>query len=127
MSFFKNIETWFAKVFEDAPKWNVVALSALNIIAPIFETVFTLVDPAVAGIATPIITQIQTDLGTTSQLLASGNASGLTGLLNSIKANFATLLKEAHITDPASVSKANAAEATITSELEAIISSIPAA
>jgi hypothetical protein len=125
VTFFENIGSWFKKVFKSVPAWNVIALSALNAVAPVFETVFALVDPAAATIVTPIITQIQADLGTVSQLLASGQTVNLATLLIAIKTNFATLLQEAHITDAASVAKANAAETTITSELEALISAIP--
>jgi hypothetical protein len=125
VTFFESIGSWFKKVFKNVPAWNVIALSALNTVAPIFETVFGLVDPAAAAIVTPIITAIQTDLGTVSQLLASGNTVNLTTLLNAIKANFSTLISEAHISDPESVAKAQAAEATITSELEAILAAIP--
>ena len=125
-SIFKSIESWFGKVFKNAPAWNVIALSTLNVVAPLIETVVSLAEPAFAPVVTGIFTQIQTDLGSASALLAAGNANGLTGLLNSIKSDFSTLLTEAHITDPASVAKAQAAEASITSELEAIIAAIPA-
>lgn len=127
LSFFKKIEGWFATVFKNAPAWNVTALSALNIIAPLVETVVDLADPALGAVMTPIVTQVQAALGTTSQLLAAGNTSGLTGLLNSIQTNFSSLLTEAHITDPASVAKANAAATTLTSEIQAILAAIPAA
>jgi hypothetical protein len=126
VTFFQSIGNWFKKVFKNVPAWNVVALSTLNTVAPLFETVFALVDPGLAAIATPIITEIQTDLGTVSQLLTSANTANLTTLLNAIKANFSTLASEAHITNPTSLAQAQAAEATITSELEAIIAAVPA-
>jgi hypothetical protein len=126
MSLFSKIDNWFKKVFKKSTAWNVVALSALNVVAPLIETVLDLADPAAGAAVTPIFTEIQTDLGTVSQLLSSGNTSNLSALLNGIKSNFSALLTEAHITDPASVAKAQAAQATITSELEAIIGNIPA-
>lgn len=126
MSWFKKVEGWFAKVFANAPKWNVTALAALNIIAPILETALSLADPAVANIVDPIITQIQADLGTTSQLLAAGSTQGLAGLLTAIQGNFSTLLKEAHITDPNNVARATALEQEFSAELQTILAAIPA-
>lgn len=125
LTFFESIGGWFRKVFKNVPQWNVVALSALNVVAPLVETVFELADPQAASIVTPIFTQIQADMGTVSGLLQSGNTQNLTSMLNAIKSNFSTLITEAHISNPDSVAKANAAEATITSELEAIIASVP--
>lgn len=127
MTFFKNIEDWFKKVFKNVPAWNVIALSALNVAAPLIETVLALADPAAAAVVTPIFTAIQADLGTVSQVLATGSTTNLASLLNSVKANLPALLTAAHITDVASVEKANAAVAAITSELEVILAAIPTA
>ena len=118
----EKIGAWFLKIFKKLPAWNVTALAALNVAAPYVEGVLAVVDPAVASVVDPIIQIVQTDLGTVSSLLAAGSTANLTTLLTAIKDNFATLLSEAHVTDPASVAKANA----FLSEIDAIAELIPA-
>ena len=125
MSFFGKIENWFKKLFSHVPAWNVIALSALNVVAPLVETILDLADPAVGAIVTPIFTEIQADLGTLAQTFSAGSTTSVSALLNSILTNLPNLLTAAHITDPASVAKAQAAAATITSELQAILAALP--
>jgi hypothetical protein len=123
---FDNIGSWFKKVFKNVPAWNVVALSTLNLIAPLLETVLAFADPSAGALIDPIVTQIQADLGTASQLLSAGNTVNLSSLLKAIQSNFSALIAAAHITNPTSVARAQEAETAITSELEAIIAAIPA-
>jgi hypothetical protein len=112
---FDDVKSWFAKVFKAAPKATAAALSVLNTAAPLFEAVIAVVDPAVAVVADPIITVVQADLGTVSQMLTQGNVTGIGSFLTAIKNNFSTLLTEAHITDTASVAKANVFQSVIDS------------
>ncbi len=104
---FGDVKSWFGKVFKNAPKATAAALSVLNTAAPLFEAVVAVTDPAAAVIIDPIVTVIQADLGTVSQLLANGNITSVGSFLAAIKNNFSTLLTEGHITDTASVAKAN--------------------
>lgn len=104
---FADVKTWFSKVFKSAPKAAATALAVLNTAAPLFEVVVAVVDPALAVVADPIVTIIQADLGTVSSLLANNQISSVATFLAAIKSNFSTLLTEGHITDAASVSKAN--------------------
>jgi len=104
---FDDVKAWFSKVFSSAPKETAAALSVLNTAAPLFEAVTAEVDPSLAVVADPIITVVQADLGTVSQMLSTGNITGIGSFLTAIKTNFSTLLTEAHITDAASVAKAN--------------------
>jgi hypothetical protein len=101
-----DVKGWFAKVFKNAPSAEVTALSALNTVAPEAEILLDLIDPAAGAIATPIITEVQADLGTVANLLKSGNTVNLGTFLAAIKSNLSLLLTEGHITDPASVTKA---------------------
>ena len=119
----EKIGSWFAKVFKKLPAWNVQALAALNVAAPYVEFVLEEADPAAAIVIDPIITVVQTDLGTVSSLLASGSTVNLATLLSAIKANFSVLLTEGHITNETSVAKADAFLAEVTS----ISALIPAA
>ena len=117
---FDDIKSWFAKVWKKVPSDIVVAQSALNAAAPIFEEVVTVVDPALAVVVDPIVTVVQIDLGTVSALLKAGTVTNISTLLAAIKANFSTLLSEAHITDTETVAKAN----TFLSILESIATSL---
>lgn len=104
---FDDVKSWFSKVFKNAPKAAASALAVLNTAAPLFEAVVAVVDPALAVVADPIITIIQADLGTVSSLLANNQITSVASFLAAIKSNFSTLLTEGHITDAASVAKAN--------------------
>ncbi len=74
---FSDVKSWFGKVFKNAPKATAAALSVLNTAAPLFEAVVAVTDPAMAVIIDPIVTVIQADLGTLSQLLATGNITSV--------------------------------------------------
>ena len=117
---FSDVKSWFGKVFKNAPKATAAALSVLNTAAPLFEAVVAVTDPAAAVIIDPIVTVIQADLGTVSQLLATGNITSVGSFLAAIKNNFSTLLTEGHITYTASVAKAN----VVLSVLESIASDL---
>jgi hypothetical protein len=104
---FDDVKTWFAKVFKAAPKAAAAALAVLNTAAPLFEAVIAVVDPAVAVVVDPIVTIVQADMGTVASMLQNNQITNIGTFLTSIKNNFSTLLTEAHITDEASVAKAN--------------------
>lgn len=123
---FSKVKTWFSKVFKTLPAWNVVAATALNVAAPLVETIVDLADPAAGAVLTPVLTKIQADFGTVASLLASGNTTNVSTFLNAIKTNLPQLLAAAQISDPASVAKSTAAVATITSEIDAILAAVPA-
>ena len=124
---FDKIEAWFKSWWKKLPAWNVVAMSALNVAAPLVETILDLVDPAAAGVIEPIITEIQSKFGTAASLISSANTTNLSTTLTSITTQLPTLLSLANITNPASIAKASAAVTTISSEIEAILASIPSA
>jgi hypothetical protein len=123
---FEKIGKWFQGIFKKLPAWNVVALSALNVAAPLVETVVDLADPAAGAILTPILTTIQAKFGTAASLLGSANVTNLSTTLQSIMTDLPTLLSLADVKDEASQAKATAAVTTLTSELQAIIAAIPA-
>lgn len=112
---FDKIKSWFSKVFKNVPSDLVTARAALNTAVPLFEEVVAVADPALAAVIDPIVTEIQTDLGTVAGMLQTGSTSTLSGFLTAIKTNFSTLLSEAKITDAASVAKANSFLAVIDS------------
>ena len=117
-----KLKSFFGKAFKNAPSDLVVAQAALNTAAPLFEAVATAVDPELAVVAGPIISEIQTDLGTVSGMLQTGSITSVGTFLVAIKENFSTLLTEAKITDPASVAKAS----TFLSVIQSIASAVAA-
>lgn len=119
-----DIGAWFKKVFKKAQPWEVTALSAINTVAPEVELLLAFIDPAVAAIATPIITEVQADLGTVANLLKSGNTVNLGTFLAAIKSNLSSLLTAGHITDPASVQKATGIVGEITGVVDSIATQI---
>jgi hypothetical protein len=126
VSIFDDIGAWFKKVFKNAPSWEVTALSAINTVAPEAEIILTLVDPAAAAIVTPVVTEVQADLGTIANLLKSGNTVNLATFLTAIKSNLSNLLTEGHITDPASVTKATGIVNAIIGVVESIAAQVGA-
>lgn len=121
---FEDIGAWVKKIFTKTESIGLVALSALNAVAPEIEGLFDLIDPAAAVIANPIITEVQIDLGTVVGLLKSGNLTNLGTFFAAIKANLNTLLTGSHITDPASVTKATGIVSAVVGVLESIAAAL---
>jgi hypothetical protein len=126
-SVFEDVKGWFAKVFVKAIPAEAAALTVLNSVAPEVEIVLALVDPAAAAIATPIITEVQADLGTVANLLKSGNTVNIGTFLTAIKSNLALLLSAGHIKDPASVAKATTSLAAISGVIGSLLNEYPVA
>lgn len=126
VTMYDDVKGWFAKVFKNLPKDEVAALSALNVVAPDAEILLALVDPAAAVIATPIITEVQADLGTIATLLKNGNTVNLGTFLTAVKTNLSALLTAGHITNPTSVTKAQGIVAAIIGVMDSIASEIAA-
>jgi hypothetical protein len=124
---FDKIGKWFQSIFKKLPAWNVVALSALNVAAPLIETVVDLADPAAGAILTSVLTTIQAKFGTVASLLGSANVTNLSTTLESIVSDLPQLLSVANISNPESAAKATSAITDIESELQAILAAIPAA
>lgn len=122
---FEKIGSWFKRVFKKLPAWNVIAMSALNVAAPLVETIVDLADPAAGAVLTPILTSIQSKFGTVASLLGSADTTNLSSTLTSIVDDLPTLLEVANVKDATSVAKATAAITTIASELQAILAAIP--
>lgn len=122
---FEKIGSWFKSIFKKLPAWNVIAMSALNVAAPLVETIVDLADPAAGAALTTILTAVQSKFGTVASLIGSANTTNLATTLTSIVDDLPTLLTVANIKDPASVEKATAAVTSIAAELQAILAAIP--
>jgi hypothetical protein len=124
---FDDIGAWFKKIFTKVQPWEVTALSALNTVAPEAELLLAFIDPVAAEIATPIITEVQADLGTVASLLKNQNTVNLGTFLTAIKNNLTTLLSAGHITNPASVQKATGIVGAIIGVVDSIAAQLAAA
>ena len=128
VTFFQEIDTWFRKTFTNTT-WAQKASVALNVVAPLVETVVALTagEPAAAVIA-KIVSEIQVDMGTASVLLQQAAATPtLTGSLTAIQANLSSLLADGHISDEKTVAEVTAIVDTISGEIAAILGVLPGA
>lgn len=124
---FADVKGFFKKVFTKAVPAEAAALSVLNTLAPDVEIVLDLVDPAAGELATPIITEIQADMGTVAGLLKSGNTATVGSFLVAIKSNLGLLLSAGHISNPASVTKATGIVGAISGVIGSLLAQYPAA
>ena len=118
---FEDIGKWFAGIFKKAPSWVVVAQASINVAAIAFEGVTAALDPALAAVADPIITEIQAKFGTVVSLIKSANASSASQVLSTIEADLSQLVSVANISDPGTKAKIDAIVATI----NAVIAAMP--
>lgn len=135
MAFFTSLESWFKRLFTEAkttlPVWVTMAKSTLLFIAPLAETVTTLVAPEVAPAEAVVINAVQVGLSalgaTLDGITAAPDASvttQLTSILNSVKANLQSLLSTAQVKNPDSVAKITSITNLIINELDAILGAI---
>jgi hypothetical protein len=103
---FKEVENWFEKVFTDAPAWEHVAITTLNVVTPPLQLALTLADPAAIPIVEPILNTIKMDLGTVVTTLNSAGATPTVGtLLTATQENLTALEAAADIKNPDSKAK----------------------
>jgi hypothetical protein len=125
MSFFKDIEAIFKKVF-GSTNWEQTAETTITVAAPMLETIVALAagGPAAAAV-TGVVKQVQNDLAATTMLLRS--ASGptvkqkISNLITGINANLQTLLADADVKNSAKAAEITAAVNGISGELQAIL------
>ena len=124
---FAKIKAFFKKFFGDEPAWSKVALNTLTVVAPLVETVLALVQPEFVAPVTSVLNTVKTDLATAAALIDVGQANPtLTGILQSVQTNIASIESLAGIKDAATQQKFAAIVTTITDEVGAILQSIPA-
>jgi hypothetical protein len=120
VTFFDEIGGWFASIFKKAPSWTVIAQTSINIAAIAFEGVTAVIDPSLAAVADPIISDIQVKLGTVANLVKNANATSAAGVLATVEADLSQLESVANISDPATKAKIAAIVATLNAVLAAL-------
>ena len=135
MSWFSKVEGWFKKFFSNT-NWAHNASVGLALAGP---PAILIVQETLSGSdateAQNVLNEVQTDLGTVSMLLAQAQSaptnatisSHITSILNVLKANLGTILADAHVKNAANVAKITELVNAFVSEIEAILSMIPAA
>jgi hypothetical protein len=133
VSWFQKAESWFAKFFTNT-NWAHSASVGLALAGPpAILIVQDTLGSADAAEGQAVLNEVQTDLGTVSQLLAEaqGDAKNPTrntkivAVLNSFKNNLSKILTMSHVKDAKNVAEiTNIVNAAI-SEADAVISMIP--
>lgn len=128
MSFFGRVEAELKKLFTHAPGWEASAAATLTYVAPLVETVVTLVDPAIAPVVNALIAKVQSAMAAAAVVIkAAGPAPTLVTYLNAVNNDLAQVAGLAGIKDVASAAKLTALVTTITTEVNAILAEITTA
>lgn len=117
---FEKIGAWFKSLFTK-PNWASVALASVNVAAIAFEGVTAALDPALAAVADPIITDIQAKMATAVSLIRNANVTNAATVLATIEADLSQIESVANISDATTKAKIDAIVAT----LNAVIASFP--
>ena len=109
LSFWERLKAEALRLFHALPKWEVVAADAINVAAPITESILAFDDPALGAVVAPIITTIQTKLATASTLINGlEKSTSLTSALADIQTNLASILSLAEVKNSTSAAKITA-------------------
>lgn len=128
VSFFGRVKAELKKLFTRAPGWEASAAATLTYVAPMVETVVTLVDPAIAPVVDALIAKVQSAMAAAAVVIkAAGPAPTLVTYLNAVNNDLAQVESVAGVKDAATAAKLTALVATITEEVNAILTEVSAA
>jgi hypothetical protein len=130
-TFFEKIGTELEKLFKST-NWEQKAIAAVGYIAPLAETLVTLLAGLPAGTAvTNIVNQIKASIATVSVVAQDGTpapgstaAQTIESALTSINTNLGALLADAGVKNSAKVTEIEATANLITGETSALLASI---
>lgn len=126
--FFTRVKAELKKLFAHVPGWEASASATLTYVAPLVETVVTLVDPGAAPLVDALIAKVQSAMAAAAVVIKSaGPTPTLVTYLNAINGDIAQVESAAGITDPASAAKLTALLGMITGEVNAILEEIGSA
>lgn len=133
ISFFDKVGSELKKLF-GSTTWEKQAQGVITYVAPLLETVLALADPPLAPLFQKVINTIQADLATVSAVVSgaqvpagSTTAATVKAALGSIQTNLSSLLADADVKNSTKATEITAAVTGITSEIDALASSMPAA
>lgn len=127
-SFYERVKAELKRLFTHVPGWEASAAATLTYVAPMVETVVTLVDPEVAPAVNGLIAKVQSAMAAAAVVIkAAGPAPTLMTYLNAVNSNLAQVEQAAGVKDPATAEKLNAVLQTITGEVNAILGELASA
>lgn len=125
VTFFEKVKAELKKLFAHAPGWEASAAATLTYVAPLVETIVTLVDPAVAPAVSAIIAKVESAMAAAAVVIKdAGSTPTLATYLNAINSDLSQVEQAAAIKDPATSAKLTAIVGTITAEVNAILSEV---
>lgn len=127
LSFFSQVKAELKKLFTHVPGWEASAAATLTYVAPMVETAVTLADPAAAPLVNALIAKVQSAMAAAAVVIkTAGPTPTLVTYLNAVNSDIAQVEGLAQIKDPATAAKLASVVATITGEVDAILTEIGA-
>ena len=137
VSFVEKVGSELKRLFKStigSSTFTKTVQATITYVAPILETILTLVDPAIAPIVARVIGIVQADLATVSVVVQHGKvAPGTPGAvavetaLNSIKENLSGLLAVAEVKNSSKIQEITASVNLNVGETDALLNSLPTA
>jgi len=132
VKFFEKIGHAFKQVF-GSTTWETQAIATISYAEPIVIGILGFVDPLAVPFVTGIITAIVASLNTVKSVVQQGTvapgspaSAKVAAELDSVKANLAALLADAHIKNSEKVAQITAAVNIVDGEVDAILGQAPA-
>lgn len=132
-TFFSSVEAELKKLFIST-SWEQKVQSTILYVAPILETIVSLVDPIAAPAVASVVRTIQSDLATVSTVVQNAQVQpGTTAMatvssaLSSISTNLQSLLTAAEVKNSAKAAQITATVTLLSGEVQAMISNLPGA
>lgn len=130
-TFFSSVEAELKKLFI-SDSWEMKVQSTILYVAPILETIVSLVDPVAAPAVASVVRTIQSDLATVSTVVQNAQVQpGTTAMatvssaLSSISTNLQSLLTAAEVKNSAKAAQITAVVTLLSGEVQAMISNLP--
>lgn len=112
-----KLKLWSEKLAKDEPKVEVVALSTIEVLAPLAETIIDEADPALAPVVEPLVQKVQADLAAlTVTIEDAGSQPTVASVVGSIQTNLSAIDAAVGVKSP----KATQLTATIASDVQSI-------
>jgi hypothetical protein len=125
--FWAKIEHAFETLFGRTAPWLSIASNILPLVAPLLVTLLDLTGgPAATAGVQLVINKIEGDMALAHALILQGQATPtLTGALNTIQSNLASILELSQVKDPKVADNITSVVTLITGEIEALIKALP--
>ena len=122
VSFFNKVKTELKTLFTHTPNWEVSASATLTYVAPMVESIVTLVDPTAAPTLNASIARVQAAMAAASVVIKeAGPQPTLAKYLHAILDDAGELANVSGIKDPQTLLRLASVVNTITAEVNAIL------